>query len=237
MQLRNFSLKIKNLLLFAVKSLQKHGRCFLLLIFLFFVACAALDCGMAYWVRQDIYEEPENVPYRPYALVLGTAKYVARGKTNDYYTARVDAAKTLLDLHKVDYLLLSGDNRTMQYNEPRTMWRDFRKMGVPDDKMFPDFAGFRTLDSVVRANKVFQVPAFTIISQRFHCERALFIAKFYHIDAVCFAAKSPAITFSTRLRETFARVKAVIDLILGVKPYFLGDPEPLPLPEENTQNQ
>lgn len=112
------------------------------------------------------------------------------------------------------------------------MFLDLRKMGVSESVMFKDFAGFRTLDSVVRANKVFQVPSFTIISQKFHCERALLIAKHYDIDAICFTAKQPEVYFETRVREMFARVKAVLDLIIGVKPYFLGAPEPLPMPAE-----
>ena len=91
-------------------------------------------------------------------------------------------------------------------------------LGVSESVMFKDFAGFRTLDSVVRANKVFQVPSFTIISQKFHCERALLIAKHYDIDAICFTAKQPEVYFGTRVREMFARVKAVLDLIIGVKP-------------------
>ena len=138
------------------------------------------------------------------------------------------AAKNLIEQQKVNYLLLSGDNRTLQYNEPRAMFRDLRKMGVPETLMFRDFAGFRTLDSVVRANKIFQVQAFTIVSQKFHCERALLIAQAHNIDAICFVAKQPELHFSTQIREVFARIKAVFDLILGVEPYFLGEPEPLP---------
>jgi len=131
---------------------------------------------------------------------------------------------------KVNYLLLSGDNRTLQYNEPRAMFRDLRKMGVSEASMFRDFAGFRTLDSVIRADKIFQVQAFTIVSQKFHCERALLIAKAHDIDAICFVAKQPELPLSTRIREVFARIKAVLDLILDVEPYFLGEPEPLPSP-------
>ena len=183
-------------------------------------------------MQDRVYEDIETLPHRHYALVLGTSKYVAKGKTNKYYDYRLEASKYLIDQNKVDYLLLSGDNRTLQYNEPRTMFLDLRKMGVSESVMFKDFAGFRTLDSVVRANKVFQVPSFTIISQKFHCERALLIAKHYDIDAICFTAKQPEVYFGTRVREMFARVKAVLDLIIGVKPYFLGTPEPLPMPAE-----
>lgn len=192
------------------------------------IGCLAIDFAVGFYVRDRVYEDMEKVPYRPYALVLGTSKYVAKGKPNAYYDNRLTAAKALLDNEKISYLLLSGDNRTMQYNEPRAMFRDLRKMGVSEALMFRDFAGFRTLDSVVRANKVFQVNGFTIVSQKFHCERALLIAKFHHIDAICFTAKQPEVFLMTRLREMLARVKAVGDLILGVQPYFLGEPEPLP---------
>ncbi|WP_244153115.1 SanA/YdcF family protein [Rodentibacter genomosp. 1] len=197
---------------------------FFLLIFL------VIDQVISLSVRDRVFENADRLPYRPYGVVLGTSKYVATGKTNDYYTNRLAAAKTLIENQKVSYLLLSGDNRTLQYNEPRNMFRDLRKMGISEDRLFQDFAGFRTLDSIIRADKVFQIPPYTIISQKFHCERALFIARYYDIDAICFTAKQPDIYFGTRIRETFARIKAIFDLLIGVQPYFLGDPEPLPLP-------
>ena len=196
------------------------------------ISCFTIDRAVSFYVQDRVYEDIKTLPHRHYALVLGTSKYIAKGKTNKYYDYRLEASKRLIDQNKVDYLLLSGDNRMIQYNEPRTMFLDLRKMGVSESVMFKDFAGFRTLDSVVRANKVFQVPSFTIISQKFHCERALLIAKHYDIDAICFTAKQPEVYFGTRIREMFARVKAVLDLIIGVKPYFLGTPEPLPMPAE-----
>ncbi|WP_425272090.1 SanA/YdcF family protein [Rodentibacter trehalosifermentans] len=198
---------------------------FLLLI------CVIIDQSVSFYVRDRVFSQIDQLPYRPYAVVLGTSKYIATGKTNDYYSHRLVAAKMLIDNQKVSALLLSGDNRTLQYNEPRTMFRDLRQMGISEDRLFQDFAGFRTLDSVIRADKVFQLPAYTIISQKFHCERALLIAKYHNIDAICFTAKQPEVYFGTRIREIFARIKALFDLILGIQPYFLGEPEPLPLPE------
>ena len=96
-------------------------------------------------------------PHRHYALVLGTSKYVAKGKTNKYYDYRLEASKYLIDQNKVDYLLLRVITASLQYNEPRTMFLTYVKW-ASESVMFKDFAGFRTLDSVVRANKVFQVP-------------------------------------------------------------------------------
>lgn len=205
-----------------------HALCYIALAGI--MLCLLVDQSVSFYVRDKVFENIDTLPTRPYALVLGTSKYVTTGKTNTYYDNRLEAAKILLDKQKASYLLLSGDNRTLQYNEPRAMLHDLRKMGIPENKMFPDFAGFRTLDSVVRASKVFQLNSFIIVSQKFHCERALLIAKFHHIDAICFVAKSPESNVMTRIREVLARVKAVLDLLLNVKPYFLGEPEPLPQP-------
>ena len=205
-------------------------RALLYAIFALIILCLLVDRGVSFYVRDKIFTNIDELPHRAYALVLGTSKYIIGGKPNSYYEYRLAAAKELIDHQKVNYLLLSGDNRTVQYNEPRAMFRDLQKMGISEASMFRDFAGFRTLDSIIRADKIFQVQAFTIVSQKFHCERALLIAKAHDIDALCFVAKQPELPLSTRIREVFARIKAVLDLILGVEPYFLGEPEPLPSP-------
>ena len=205
-------------------------RALLYAIFALIILCLLVDRGVSFYVRDKIFTNIDELPHRAYALVLGTSRYIIGGKPNSYYEYRLAAAKELIDHQKVNYLLLSGDNRTVQYNEPRAMFRDLQKMGVSEAAMFRDFAGFRTLDSIIRADKIFQVQAFTIVSQKFHCERALLIAKAHDIDAICFVAKQPELHLSTRIREVFARIKAVLDLILGVEPYFLGEPEPLPSP-------
>ncbi|WP_075321320.1 SanA/YdcF family protein [Histophilus somni] len=198
-------------------------------IFTFF-SLIIIDRSIAWYVQDRIYTKIEELPSRPYGIVLGTAKYFSKNNPNLYYNNRLTATVELFKQEKIDYLLLSGDNRTMQYNEPITMFKDLRKMDIPEDVMYMDFAGFRTLDSVIRADKVFKAQPMTIITQQFHCERALFIAKFYDIDAICFAAKSPANYLSVRMRELFARVKAILDIVLEKEPYFLGNPEPLPTP-------
>ena len=189
-----------------------------------------IDFSIRLYVRSDIYEDMEKVPHRPYGLVLGTSKYFTGNTPNLFYHNRLLAADRLFEQGKVDYLLLSGDNRTLQYNEPRTMWQDLTKMGVPADFMFLDFAGFRTLDSVIRAKQVFKAEPMTIISQKFHCERALFIAKYYGIDAICFAADYPNVYSFVLIREFFARLKVVLDLLIEKEPHFLGEPQPLPPP-------
>lgn len=110
------------------------------------------------------------------------------------------------------------------------MRRELMRMGIPDSVIVMDFAGFRTLDSVVRGKKVFKLKRFVIISQEFHCRRAVFIARKHGIDAVAFVAQDPPAqyTFMVLVREYFARVAMLFDLyIFKTDPYFLGS-EKLP---------
>lgn len=123
---------------------------------------------------------------------------------------------------KISYLLLSGDNALQSYNEPMTMRRDLIAAGVSPTDIVLDYAGFRTLDSVVRTRKVFDTNDFTIITQRFHCERALFIALHLGIQAQCYAVPSQNM-LTVRLREFGARLGALFDLyIVKREPRFLG---------------
>lgn len=150
-----------------------------------------VDSLTSYIVRDKIYTDSKQIPYREYAVVLGTAKFYSKDVINQYYKYRLEAAKQLVQEGKVNQLLLSGDNKTPYYNEPKTMTSDLLKMGIATSKIKQDYAGYTTFDSIIRAKKVYKLPPFTIISQKFHCERALFIAKFRDIDAICYAATYP----------------------------------------------
>lgn len=231
----NNSVKTKFLGYSLISKCKKFIIIFSIINIILFLLLIIIDQAIGFYVRQQIYTDINKLPHRPYGLVLGTAKYVARNTPNLYYQYRLQAAEKLYKQNKVDYLLLSGDNRTLQYNEPRTMYRDLRKMGIPTEFLYMDYAGFRTLDSVIRANQVFQAHSITIISQKFHCERALFIANYYHIDAICFAADYPQQYGLVRIREAFARVLLLWDLFSQKSPYFLGEPEPLPAPIPQTE--
>ncbi|EOD79190.1 SanA protein [Grimontia indica] len=194
------------------------------------VAIAAMDFWVTFQAKDRIYNSVDNTPNRHIGLVLGTSKYIGR-TLNPYYTYRIEAAQELYLSKKVEVMLLSGDNAHRSYNEPWTMKRDMLKAGIPDDRIFLDYAGFRTLDSIIRAKKVFDADEFTLVTQAFHCERALFIADYYDIDAICLAVPSPGGTagMKIRARETLARVKAVLDIyVLNEQPKFLGPKESIP---------
>lgn len=187
-----------------------------------------------FWVvgrsRGRIYTSVEAVPNTPVALVLGTSRYV-RGARNVFFFNRIQAAVELYRQGKVKKILVSGDNGTESYNETDDMRRELIKRGVPEKDIVNDHAGFRTLDSVVRAKSVFGQSKILIVSQKFHVQRAIFIARAHGIDAVGYAAEDPAeggAMMRVMTREYFARVKAWLDCyILGTKPRFPGPAEPI----------
>ena len=179
--------------------------------------------------KDSIYSSVSETPkdYKV-ALLLGTSRYTVRGTTNLYFKYRIKAAADLYRLGKIKHIIVSGDNSDKTYNEPRQMWDALLKKRIHHSAITLDFAGFRTLDSVVRSKEVFGQTEIIIISQRFHVERALFIASKYNIDAIGFAAQDPPkkYSFKTRVREYFAKTKAVIDLyIINKKPKYLGKKE------------
>lgn len=173
-----------------------------------------------------IYSSINNVPEKSVAIVLGTSQYIGK-RENLYFKYRIDAATELYYAGKLDAIVVSGDNKHMSYNEPRDMRKALLKAGVPDSIIYLDYAGFRTLDSMVRMGKVFGQDTFVVISQRFHNERAIFLARHYGYEAFGYNATDLTLSkysFKTKVRELLARVKVYVDIIFGVKPKFLGEP-------------
>ncbi len=167
----------------------------------------------------------EAIPKNRVGLVLGTSKKLVNGRPNLYYSYRIDATIALFKAGKIDFVLVSGDNGTVYYNEPTTMQKDLIKGGIPTEKIFLDYAGFRTLDSMVRAKAVFGLDTITVISQKFHNERAIYIAEKKGLKAIGFNARdiSTQQGLKVQLREYFARVKVFIDLMFNTQPKFFGD--------------
>ena len=164
------------------------------------------------------------------ALVLGTAKKVAPQQVNLHFEHRMQRAKDLFDAGKVKHVLVSGDNGSKYYNEPQDMRDSLIAMGLPNDAITRDFAGFRTLDSMVRARDVFKLEAFTVVTDGFHLPRAVFIGRHYGMDVTGVPSKAVPIkqSFRTHVRECLARVKAVLDVhLLDTPPRYGGDPEPI----------
>lgn len=164
-----------------------------------------------------LFNDVSIIPYNKTGLLPGTSKLLKNGHINPYYLYRIDAAVKLLAAGKIKYVIISGDNGRLEYNEPALMRADLIGAGVDSSVIFADYAGFRTFDSVIRLKEVFGQDSVTIISQQFHNEWAIYIAERENIDAIAFNAKDVSIAMGrrTQLREKLARVKVLMDFWMG----------------------
>ncbi len=173
-----------------------------------------------------------GVPATDVGLVLGTSPSLGAGRPNAFFSARIAAAAQLFRAGKVRHLLVSGDNGSQGYDEPSAMRRALVRAGVPEAAITRDFAGFRTLDSMLRAKEVFGLRRVTVVSQRFHVERAVFLARAHGLEAYGFAARDVGGPEGRRVRarEVLSRLAAVLDVrVLHSRPRFTGPPVALPL--------
>lgn len=220
------------------KRILQYLKRILLVLLVIILVFVSIDQWISWKTDKHIITDIDSVPHFQVAMVLGTSKYI--GKTlNEYYSHRINSAIYLFQHGKIGHFLLSGDNAHRYYNEPWTMKRDLLKAGVPEARIALDYAGFRTFDSIVRAKEIFNSDHFLIITQKFHCERAIYIAQHHDINATCLAVAGPTHYFGlgVRLREVLARAKAVLDIyVLGMEPKFLGPQEPI-IPEIKTNTQ
>ncbi|MEL6672674.1 MAG: ElyC/SanA/YdcF family protein [Bacteroidota bacterium] len=208
---------------------MKRKRIFFLLLLFSPLLAVLLIFGAHEWVSQSakgrMFDDIKQLPSQRVGLLLGTSKYTTRGTHNLYYKYRIQAAVKLYQAGKIRYILVSGDNGTTSYDEPSTIKEDLIRNGIPASRIYLDYAGFRTLDSIVRAKEIFGQKKLVVISQQFHNERALFLADAKGLEAVAFNAQdvSRSYGFKVQLREYLARVKVMLDLLIGKQPKFLGE--------------
>ncbi len=171
------------------------------------------------------YENVNDIPKNKVGLVLGTSSKIIGGSPNPYYTNRIKATIALFKAGKIDYILVSGDNGTPYYNEPLVFKKDLMKGGIPEECIVLDYAGFRTLDSMMRAKIVFGLDKVTVISQKFHNKRAIYLAEKKGLHAIAYNAGNLPLKygFKVQAREYLARVKVFIDLALNTQPKFIGN--------------
>jgi SanA protein len=176
--------------------------------------------------KAQIFNDASKIEGRTVGLVLGTSKLNRYGKPNLFFKYRITAAAELFKAGKIKHIIVSGDNSRSEYDESTDMHDALVEAGIPDSCITLDFAGFRTLDSVVRCLKIFGQKDVIIISQEFHNQRALYIANYYKMNALAFSTKEVPAKYSIRttLREYLAKCKAVLDLyVLHKEPHFLGE--------------
>ncbi|KAB2638172.1 MAG: vancomycin high temperature exclusion protein [Verrucomicrobia bacterium] len=199
---------------------------------------AVVGCGLlayanitAMWAAHGcLFDEVGALPKIRVGLVFGTTSRV-NGLENLYFRYRIDAAEKLWKAGKLDTLIVSGDNSSKYYNEPGKMKQALIERGIPAGRIVCDFAGLRTLDSVVRAKEIFGLHSIVFISQRFQNERAIYLAQVNGMHAIGFNARDVETHagLKTQLREIGARLRMFLDVhLLGTRPRFLGHKIPLP---------
>jgi SanA protein len=170
----------------------------------------------------------DNVPARQVAIVFG-AEVKKDGTPSIILRDRVETAAALYEGGKVEKLLMSGDNRFVDYNEPEAMRRYALALGIPDADIVLDYAGRRTYDTCYRAKEIFGVNSAVLVTQGFHLPRALFLCNAFGIDAIGVEAQNyyylKRLRLYWNLRELLATVQSVGDVYL-LKPLpVLGKPE------------
>ena len=190
---------------------------------------AAADRACKQAANGRVFRSVDNLPTREVGLVLGTSKETRHGKPNLHFNQRIAAAAALYRAGKVHHLLVSGDNHIASYDEPSDMRDALIAAGVPASAVACDYAGFRALDSVARAKEIFSLTRCTIVSEEFHCPRALWIAQRHGLDAIAFAAPDVGLkswSLRANVREQLARGWCAVDLyLLHRAPKFLGPKE------------
>lgn len=197
------------------KSFWLKGLIIITLILITIIGC------MNYLVNsttaKQLYSDINIIPKNKVGLLLGTAKFADKRRKiiNVYYQNRIDATVALYMAGKIDFIIVSGYKDASYYNEPGIMKDDLIARGIPANKIFMDNSGFRTLDSILRCRDIFGQDHFTIISQEFHNQRALFIANHKQVIAIAYNAKDGDSFIDAVVREKLARVKMGLDLLLN----------------------
>lgn len=209
--------------------MKKFRKILVFIFVLLIIIVTTINLIIFFGSKPYLYDDINIVPKNRVGLVLGTSKYFMTGDKNPYFKNRIIAATKLYEYGKIKYIILSGDNSEKYYNEPVVMRDELIKYGVPEEVIYLDYAGFRTWDSVLRCNIIFGQKKFTIISQKFHNARAVYIARKNDIQAIGFNAAdiSNKKSLRTRTREVFARIKVFIDLSISKDPKYLGNEIPI----------
>ncbi len=181
------------------------------------LALGILACNLlvVWTTRRVCFDDVEAVPSHEYAMVLGTAARRADGRENRYFVRRMRAAAELYKAGKVKKVIVSGAKNALGQDEPQEMRSALVSLGIPYESILLDGTGSRTLLSVKAVRQDFNLNTIVFISQRFHNERAVFLARRLGIKAMGYNAeavhggKAPIVT----LREWFGRVRAVWDAI------------------------
>ncbi|PIQ79477.1 hypothetical protein COV81_01990 [Candidatus Peregrinibacteria bacterium CG11_big_fil_rev_8_21_14_0_20_41_10] len=188
-----------------------------------------LPFAVFYKYKQEIYTDLDAANHREVAIVFGAGLRVD-GTPSEILRDRLKTAASLYYRGLVDKILVSGDNRFVEHNEPESMARYLiDDLKVPEEFVIKDFAGRRTYDTCARASDIWSIDRAVLITQGFHLPRALFICNALGIDSVGLSAtrQDYILGFKFKLREGFAIYKAIFDVYVWTPGYVKGEKEEL----------
>lgn len=221
---------MKKILKIIFNILKKALYYFVICFIFFIVFSLIIYFYIGGYSKKYIYSASESLPPNRVGLLLGTSPLTSAGTQNLYFKYRMQATYDLVAAGKIEYVIASGDNRTVQYNEPKYMKEALLNLGVKESRIIEDYGGRRTLDSVLRSNSIFKQNDITVISQRFHLERAIFLARKNGINAIGYIAQYPYPNNLKNLktnayifiRELLARDLAIYDVVIQKRAQVLG---------------
>jgi len=186
---------------------------------------ALLPITWLYVSTADRLRTSADAPRTEVAVVFGAGLW--NGEPSPYLANRLKAAAELYREHRIEVVLVTGDNSRKDYDEPDAMRTYLTKHGVPDGRIVSDYAGFDTWDSCVRARKIFGVDRAVLISQGFHIRRAVALCEAAGVESygVGVDAKHDVTWYYGGTREIFAAGKAALDAVFQPDPRFLGPKE------------
>lgn len=182
------------------------------------IAIVCCHCVIMSSAQNRYYDNLSNLPFHEYGLLLGTSPISPQGGHNYYFDTRIQATAELYHYGKIRRIIASGGNYIDQdgCNELTAMRDSLIAYNIPDSAIILDYQGTRTLYSILQAKTICNHTNVTIISQKYHNERAIYLARHYGLEAVVYNAKTPDIwnkRLKNELREYLVRVKVFIDLI------------------------
>lgn len=205
---------------------------FSLFILLVLTIGLALIWGLNTYILQAtnsrVYEDMDSLPLAHTVIILGASVH-SDGKLSPILQDRVDTGFRLYKNNKVKRFLLSGDNRSSDYDEVSAMRNYLINLGVPPAHIFTDPAGIDTYDSMYRSNAIFEVPSAIVVTQQFHLPRTLFIAKNLGLNYMGYPADSRQYQTETSLlrREKLANFKALYEVVANQIPEGMGKKIPI----------
>lgn len=173
------------------------------------------------------YDNITEIPYNKVGILLATSPITPGGAHNYYFENRIKSAHELFKAGKVDYIIASGGDYRKDHkfgcDEPQAIKDSLMARGVPEDRIILDYDGIRTLNSIVKAKEAYGLDSVTLISQKYHNERGIFLADKNTLYAIGYNAEPSPIKrnrIKNTLREFLARPKMFMDLTIGTSPKF-----------------